>query len=272
MERSATAIEIAGVRLDVSSEGRGSEVARSLGQLYPSRGARCGFAVRLVPVPTGSEQGLVDVVEGGRTEHIVPGQRLSGYVDVDARASSLSVPPEHNPVLSALRLVFAIVALRSGVLWLHSLGVLRQGQCYLFAGRSGSGKSTLGRTVAEGELLADESVAVWWRGGRPIACSTPFQSAGHVPPPHREGPLKAIHFLARGPHTEIRPMSPAEALTRIWPCIFSLERSLAAQQRGLALAGNLVQAVPVRELSFTLQPGVISEAIGDGNGEVFLAP
>jgi hypothetical protein len=54
-----------------------------------------------------------------------------------------------------------------------------------------------------------------------------------------------------------------EALARLWGCIFSLERSQAAQRMALKLASELVKAVTVRELAFTLEPEVLNKAMSD---------
>jgi hypothetical protein len=270
--RLTTTLQIASVRLDVSAEGAAAEVVSSLADLYPARDAPRTIQVELVS--DGEERdgpeglvkgGVVEVVEGRRVERIDMPYGLNGRIDLDGREAMLHAGPVPVQALSGIRMVFAVCALRTGVLWLHSLAVIRRGRGYLFPGRSGAGKSTLGRTVAKDELLADESVAVTWNHGQPFVASTPFQSAGAVPPAHREAPLTAIQFLRQGATTQTRPLDSADALARLWPCIFSPERAPGAQQRGLLLAADLVEAVPTSELKFRLEPGVINKAIDDGN-------
>lgn len=270
--RRVSSFEVAGVRLDVSAEGPAAALVAALGEVYPVRGAAGTLDVELFSsgADDGSE-GTIEVVELGQATRIGMGQGLSGRVDLETRKAVLCAADAEASIRSALRFAFAVVALRSGVLWLHSLGVVREGRGYVFPGRSGSGKSTLGQTIAPEELLADESVAVRWDQGRPWVCTTPFQSAGHAPPPHRQGPLGGLLFLSRGAHTTTRPLEPVQALARLWTCIFSRERSPAAQRRALTLAVELVSAVPASELCFRLEPGVIDKAICDHENRKMLA-
>lgn len=96
----------------------------------------------------------------------------------------------------------------------HSAGVIRNGNGYLFAGASEKGKSTIAGLSKEYHVLNDEINLVMLPDNGIFVEGTPFngffhdKSVGHAP-------LKAVFLLEHGREHELAHVSPAESVKTI---------------------------------------------------------
>ena len=140
---------------------------------------------------------------------------------------------------------------------LHSCGVIdREGRGHLFAGVSGAGKTTTARLwgseaagivsddrVIVREVVNDGKGAMWMFG-------TPWHGEAELSMP--EGaPLSGVYLLTQAETNELRELTPAEAVARLFRCTFPLFHDPVALEFTLSFLERLTASVPVRELRFT---------------------
>ncbi len=130
-------------------------------------------------------------------------------------------PPRaiRSPVRYPFDQLLAMYLLGRQGLLVHAAGFLVRGRAVVLPGVSGAGKTTFTR-LAEGregwEPLSDDRIIARLpeHGEGALAHGTPWPGEGRVAV-NRGGPLGALVFLAQGSTNETRPLSPAEAATRL---------------------------------------------------------
>jgi hypothetical protein len=132
----------------------------------------------------------------------------------------------------------------------HSCGLALSDRGYLFPGPSEMGKSTLAMKVGRPATLSDELNCItrredgWW------IHATPFWGSFEYGERNRSLPLERITFLNRHSPRGFRPISTADAVTRLMTLILCFDYSREASQRHLERFTDLVTSVPVYELSY----------------------
>lgn len=188
--------------------------------------------------------------------------------DADFREGVVVVDPDsfyardvHYPLAYPLdELIFLHRLAREGGLLLHACGVARAGRARLFTGRSGAGKTTLARLeLARGgcQVLSDDRVVLWeTAGGGFEVCGTPWH--GDAPLASRaRARLAAIHAIRHAPNLGVRSLGGASAAAAVLGNAFVPAHDPVGAERTLALAERLVSRVPIGELAFPLDPGVV---------------
>lgn len=113
------------------------------------------------------------------------------------------------------------MACRGGII-VHSAGFSLDSAGLVFAGMSGAGKSTMARIIAanapEAKPLSDDRIVLRMMEGRWRAYGTPWPGeAGAAARGWAE--LRALFFLARDSAHRVEPLSPAQALKRLFPVV-----------------------------------------------------
>jgi hypothetical protein len=143
---------------------------------------------------------------------------------------------------------------------LHSCGVIdRDGRGRLFVGVSGAGKTTTARLweghasgiVSDDRVLVREHEGAMWMFGTPWHGEAELSMPGGVP-------LTGVYLLAQATVNELRELTPAEAIARLFGCTFPPFYDEGALDFTLAFLERVVSAVPVRELRFTRDPEAVS--------------
>ncbi len=141
----------------------------------------------------------------------------------------------------------------------HSCGVIRKNEGYLFVGPPGSGKSTVASLSQAHHVVNDEMPLVEFRDDGPWLVGTPFNGLFRDKAPG-EAPLRSIMLLAHGPTHVLAPVGPGEAAAaiaaEIAPPVGLGE--LADGRTPLAMletATRLAMAVPVYRLIFRPDEG-----------------
>lgn len=136
---------------------------------------------------------------------------------------------------------------------LHSCGVIdAQGRGHLFAGVSGAGKTTTARLwdgIATG-IVSDDRVIVREHDGQMWMYGTPWHGEAELSEATR-APLAGVYLLVQADENELREISPAEAVARMFSCSFPPFYDAPSVDFTLNMFGRIVNAVPVRELRFT---------------------
>jgi len=194
-------------------------------------------------------------------------QRLARF-DADFREGVVVVDPDsfyardvHYPLAYPLdELIFLHRLAREGGLLLHACGVVREGHARLFTGRSGAGKTTLARLeLARGgcEVLSDDRVVLWETSdGSFEVCGTPWHGDAPLARAAR-APLGAIHAIRQARDLGARHLGGVSAAAAVLGNAFLPAHDAVGAERTLALAERLVSRVPVGELAFPLDAGVV---------------
>jgi len=161
-----------------------------------------------------------------------------------------------NPVRYPLDqiLLMHILARHEGLL-VHAAGVSIEGKALIFPGKSGAGKSTLSRLL-EGEqdmaLLSDDRIAVRRIGEGFMAYGTPWpgdQGAAL----NQKAALGGMCFLRHADTDKIVPLTPSQALERLFPVASIPWYDKDVLPAVLQFCDDLISNVPAYELHF--RPG-----------------
>jgi len=155
-------------------------------------------------------------------------------------------------------LVNAVLTQQGGI-ELHSCGVVdRNGDGYLFAGNSGGGKTTTAR-LWQGEakeILSDDRIILrrengqWWMYGTPWHGEAEICSASRAP-------LRRIFLLDKAGRNELRPLSQAAAIARLFSCTFPPFHDAGAMSAVVGTLAEIVRDVPVAAFSFVKDPSAV---------------
>jgi hypothetical protein len=175
------------------------------------------------------ETQIVDTIPQTRSkgEHVIftkRGMRISdnsfgGSVDVTAAKGELYTTAEWLlfSLKVFLRYVFILLNLREGDgLVLHALGVLKDGEVYVFFGPSGSGKTTAATLSAGHTILSDDLVFLQPAGGSYWVHPTP--PWGDMQEGKRENrpyPLKAVFKLVKAEEIGMKKCNALQALSDV---------------------------------------------------------
>jgi hypothetical protein len=144
------------------------------------------------------------------------------------------------------------VLTRQGGMELHSCGVVdRNGDGYLFAGNSGGGKTTTARLWQSEakEILSDDRIILrrengqWWMYGTPWHGEAEICSASRAP-------LRRIFLLDKATHNEVRPLSQAAAIARLFSCTFPPFHDAEGMSAVVGTLAQIVRDVPVAAFAF----------------------
>jgi hypothetical protein len=147
-------------------------------------------------------------------------------------------------------------------LLLHSSGVMRDGNAYVFSGVSGAGKSTACRLLSREPsftVLHDDAIAVTQAEDGFQAWSTPL--SGEMPARHSRGaPLKAVFFLKHGQTNYATRLNGKKAammlaLNVMPPITVSNGVLVLEPEESLKLLLTLAESVPCYELYFRPEHG-----------------
>jgi hypothetical protein len=177
-------------------------------------------------------------------------------VDLRDRTATVTLADTNEYSLdSFLRVLYSLALVDAGGLIVHAASLTRHGVARLFCGRSGSGKTTLAGLSPEATLLSDELSIVRTAGARPHCHGTPFWGKFARAGTDQSAPLAAIYFLHHGRRHVVERVSRRQALERLLPNVLFFARDAELTGRVLAIASDLVEAVPCYDLFFRLDSG-----------------
>jgi len=175
-------------------------------------------------------------------------------VDLVKRKGELYTVPERLAfcLKVVLRYLLTFLHLREGNgLALHGLGVVREGEAYVFFGPSGSGKTTAAGLSAPHTILSDDLVFLKHAEGTHWVHPTPpWGDMQRGKRENRPYPLKAVFKLIKAAEIAIRRVYPAKALADVITLPHLPEDLI---QPDILLSGflRLMREVPYYELCFT---------------------
>lgn len=169
----------------------------------------------------GSRRAFVDRDASGPilAVHFEPG---GGEVLVECAPAWLSPGPRRairSPVCYPVDQILAMYLLGCRGILVHAAGVLVHGRAVVLPGVSGAGKTTFARLAAGRagwEHLSDDRIIVRLPddASGAIAHGTPWPGEGRIAS-NQSGPLARLLFLDQGTTDALRPLTPAQAASRL---------------------------------------------------------
>lgn len=195
--------------------------------------------------------------EGPYKVAVIDGSFSSGSILIREDLLGLDLNPLDYPLDEVL---FANLLARGRGVELHSCGVIdRERRGHLFVGVSGAGKTTTARFWGDraAGIVSDDRVVVREIDGVMWMFGTPWHGEAELSMP--EGvPLSAVYLLTQAPAHRIVDVSSAEAVARLFRCVFPLFHDPDALQYTLQFLERITAAVPVRELQFARDAGLVT--------------
>jgi len=198
----------------------------------PPKGGRVIFTKRGMSISGNSFGGRIDLAKG----------KGKLYTTAEWLLLSLTV---------FLRYVYIFLHLHEGDgLALHALGVLKEGEVYVFFGPSGSGKTTAA-TLSKGHtILSDDLIFIQSEKGSYVVYPTPpCEDMQHGKRENRPYPLKAVFKLVKADDIAMTQCNPTQVIADVitFP---HLPTDLIRPDTLLARFAQLAKGVPFYELHF----------------------
>lgn len=153
-----------------------------------------------------------------------------------------------TPLDTPLRLLLShALPARDGLL-VHASGYGDARGAVVFMAPTRGGKTTTTRKLPHDHVLSDDQVALRREGGVWWAYALPFVGEYARATTPRRARLRAVVLLEKAPTLSLTPVPPGEALARVLRCTVRFVRGGDAGPL-LGLAGDLVEAIPVRRLA-----------------------
>ena len=196
---------------------------------------------------------------------------LVGSVDLKTNEGELRINPIwFVPSLATFvrNLFTLILVLKDNGIALHALGVLRNGEAYVFFGPSGSGKTTVAHLSPEYVILSDDIVFTKPLGRSYAVFPTPCW--GDMQRGDRENrgyPLKGMFKLAKDREVYLKPYGLTQGIFELFTVPHIPQNSLPFEDL-LGRYQRLLREVPCFEMHFT-KDGRFWKAIeGECSGKV----
>jgi hypothetical protein len=178
---------------------------------------------------------------------------FAGWIDVEARRGRSVLRQNMEPfaVESFLRICYSFLAVAYDGLLLHSAGVIKGGNGYIFPGISGTGKSTIASLATEKEIvLSDEMVVVRRVGESYMVYSTPFYGTNESADLNSNAPLKAAFLPVKDDKVYIKDTKPSQALTKLLSSVLFFGQEPSLTQHLMDTSADIIAQIPFYEMHF----------------------
>lgn len=178
---------------------------------------------------------------------------LAGWIDVGGRLGRcvLKRYMEDIAIESFIRICYSFLAVQNNGLLLHSAGIVRKGNGYIFPGVSGTGKSTIARLATSRErVLSDELVMVRKNEGDFLVYSTPFFGTNKNAECNSRAILKAAFLPVKDSRVCLEKARPAPALSKLMSCTLFFSREDGMNRRLMDISAEMVDTVPFYDMHF----------------------
>jgi hypothetical protein len=152
---------------------------------------------------------------------------------------------------SFLRICYSFLAVEHRGLLLHSAGVIKNGNGYIFPGISGTGKSTIASLATEKEVvLSDEMVVVREAEEGHLVYSTPFYGTNESADLNSNAPLKAAFLPVKDDKVCIKETKPSQALTKLLASVLFFGQKPSLNQCLMDISADIIAQIPFYEMHF----------------------
>jgi hypothetical protein len=178
---------------------------------------------------------------------------FAGWIDIEARQGKGVLGRNMEPfaIESFLRICYSFLAVEYNGLLLHSAGVIRDGNGYIFPGISGTGKSTIASLATDREVvLSDEMVVVRKVGESHLVYSTPFYGTNESAELNSNAPLKAAFLPVKDDRMYIKETRPSQALAKLLASVLFFGQGPSLNQRLIDTSADIIAQIPFYEMHF----------------------
>jgi len=178
---------------------------------------------------------------------------LAGWIDVEARQGKSVLRKNMEPfaIESFLRICYSFLAVEHDGLLLHSAGMVRSGNGYIFPGISGTGKSTIASLATDTEIvLSDEMVVVRKVRENYLVYSTPFYGTNGSTDLNSSAPLKAVFLPVKDDKVYVRETRHSQALTKLLASVLFFGQEPTLNQRLMDIGADVIAQIPFYEMHF----------------------
>jgi hypothetical protein len=178
---------------------------------------------------------------------------FAGWIDVEARQGRSVLRKNMEPfaIESFLRICYSFLAVEHGGLLLHSAGVIRDGNGYIFPGISGTGKSTIAGLATDREtVLSDEMVVVRKVKGSYLVYNTPFYGTNGSAELNSSVSLKAAFLPVKDNKVFIKETKPSRALAKLLASVLFFGQEPRFNQRLMDISADMIAQIPFYEMHF----------------------
>jgi hypothetical protein len=178
---------------------------------------------------------------------------FAGVVDTKTRRGKniLGKKLEGFAIESFLRICYSFLAVEQDGLLLHSAGIIRGENGYIFPGHSGTGKSTIASLATSQErVLSDELVVVRKKEKDYLVYSTPFYGTNESTACNSRALLKAAFLPVKDSQVYLKKARPALALTKLMSSVLFFSQEDGLNRRLMDISAGLVAQVPFYEMHF----------------------
>lgn len=182
----------------------------------------------------------------------IDGGEFKGHLDLNSKITSATMRAEISVFDSFLRVFYSILLTQYDGFLVHSAGLKKDQNAYLFAGPSSSGKTTTAIRAKDFSVLNDELTLVRKVEDTFYLFSTPFAGAYDQTIERLSAPLKEIFFLDKQLSEAFVSVDKIQCLVQLLENVFFFDSSLDANQRILNLchqAASEVGAFKINVLS-----------------------
>ncbi|MFH1258771.1 MAG: hypothetical protein ABII74_02975 [Elusimicrobiota bacterium] len=152
---------------------------------------------------------------------------------------------------SFLRILYTYLLLEEQGFLIHSSGVVKKEQAYLFPGVSLAGKSTIARLSAGSFILSDEVVAVRKIGTQYRAYSTPFSGELDLPAQNLSFPVNGVYFPVKSQKNILSALTLKQSLPKFLTNLLFFNSEKHLLEKIFFIAEDFLSAVPAYEMQFT---------------------
>ncbi len=179
-----------------------------------------------------------------------------GELDLVNGVGYLEIAPEAY-IENYLRVIYAWLCLTHGSLLLHSSGVVRNSEGYVFFGPSGAGKTTTSRLASrQATVLSDDLVIIRQIEDAYYLFGVPFKGElSDAPRANQSAPLKGIFRLRQDVRHYIEPMSRIIAVAELAAASPFINNIALLNGKLISLCNRIVKAVPIQQLHFRRDDG-----------------
>lgn len=153
---------------------------------------------------------------------------------------------------SIVRILLSYLLLEQGGCLIHSTGLIRNGQGYLFVGKSGAGKSTVARLSAPtAKILSDDLTLTQCLDDEMSVYGTPFWGDFKGDNANNCGaPLRGIYFLQQASKNDVTQLTVGQAMRQLLGSVMHFGQDKKTAVQILDIVKNLCISTPCYTLDF----------------------
>lgn len=181
-----------------------------------------------------------------------------GYINEKAGVGFLELSSAYpiEDIDYFLRVALALIAHNADCVLMHTAGIIKNDNAYLFFGHSGSGKTTICQSSLNSSsfgayrILNDDLVLLQPHGKMWLAHGTPFWNPTQIKPSNQFAPIAGMYYLVQDKQVFTQKLSKSMAIAALLSNIPVIPQDTVRSIHMLNLLNRIQNSTPVYELHF----------------------